>query len=187
LCSCPDRERAMPAVSPPSLRNRLLASLSSSDLGLLQPHLEPVPLALRQDLEKPDKRVDAVYFPEGGFASVVAGHKSEAQVEVGLIGRDGMTGLTVALGNHRSPQSTYMQAAGHGQRITDRLRRRAAARHSPPRFVSGEAPPIHKNSRPAWEAATPAYSAACTSRRLPSTVVFRSAANALVSSAVSGL
>jgi hypothetical protein len=71
----------MPAVSPRSLRNRLLASLSSSDLGLLQPHLEPVPLALRQDLEKPDKRVDAFYVPEGGFAPVVAGHKTEAQVE----------------------------------------------------------------------------------------------------------
>jgi CRP-like cAMP-binding protein len=107
----------MAAVSP-SPRNLLLGSLSSSDRNLLRPHLEAVPLALRQDLEKADKRVDAVYFPESGFASVVAGHKTEAQVEVGLIGRDGMTGLTVALGNHRSPHSTYMQAAGHGQRIS---------------------------------------------------------------------
>jgi CRP-like cAMP-binding protein len=108
----------MAAVSTSSPRNLLLASLSSSDLSRLQTHLEPVPLPLRRDLEKPDKRVDAVYFPEGGFASVVAGHKTEAQVEVGLIGRDGMTGLTIALGNHRSPHSTYMQAAGHGQRIS---------------------------------------------------------------------
>jgi hypothetical protein len=96
----------MAAVSP-SPRNLLLGSLSSSDRNLLRPHLEAVPLALRQDLEKADKRVDAVYFPESGFASVVAGHKTEAQVEVGLIGRDGMTGLTVALGNHRSPHRAY--------------------------------------------------------------------------------
>jgi CRP-like cAMP-binding protein len=120
----------MAAVSSAPQRNRLLASLSRSDVGLLQPHLEPVTLALRQSLEKPDKRVDAVYFPEDGFASVVAGHKTEAQVEVGLIGRDGMTGLTVALGNHRSPHSTYIQAAGHGQRI-DTSELRKAMKQSP--------------------------------------------------------
>jgi CRP-like cAMP-binding protein len=108
----------MLAVAPSPSRNLLLASLSSSDLGLLQPHLGAVSLALRHVLEKPDKRVDAVYFPEAGFASVVAGQEKATQVEVGLIGREGMSGLTVVLGNHRAPHSTYMQAAGEGQRIS---------------------------------------------------------------------
>jgi CRP-like cAMP-binding protein len=40
------------------------------------------------------------------------------QVEAGLIGREGMSGLTIVLGDHRSPHSTYMQAAGEGQRIS---------------------------------------------------------------------
>jgi CRP-like cAMP-binding protein len=102
---------------PPPSRNLLLASLSSGDLGLLQPHLGPVGLPLRHVLEKPDKRVDAVYFPESGFASVVAVQSKGTQVEVGLIGREGMSGLTIVLGDHRSPHSTYMQAAGQGQRI----------------------------------------------------------------------
>jgi CRP-like cAMP-binding protein len=107
----------MLATSPSTPRNLLLASLSSADLGLLLPNLEPVVLALRYVLEKPNKRVDAVYFPESGFASVVAGQAKLAEVEVGLIGREGMTGLTIVLGNHSSPHSTYMQAAGHGRRI----------------------------------------------------------------------
>ena len=107
----------MHATSPSPSPNLLLASLSSSDRGRLQAHLEPVTLALRQVLEKPDKRVDAVYFPEAGFASVVAVQSDDTHVEVGLIGREGMTGLTIVLGNHRAPHSTYMQAAGHGQRI----------------------------------------------------------------------
>jgi CRP-like cAMP-binding protein len=102
---------------PPSSRNLLLASLSPADLGSLLPHLGPVDLPLRHVLEKPDKRVDAVYFPEAGFASVVAVQAKGPQVEVGLIGREGMSGLTIVLGNHRSPHSTYMQAAGEGQRI----------------------------------------------------------------------
>jgi CRP-like cAMP-binding protein len=91
--------------------------MSAADYGLLQPHLEPVTLALRQVLERPDRRVDAVYFPETGFASVVAVQADDTKVEVGLIGREGMSGLTIVLGNHRSPHSTYMQAAGRGQRI----------------------------------------------------------------------
>jgi CRP-like cAMP-binding protein len=109
---------------PPSSRNLLLASLSPADLGSLLPHLGPVDLPLRHVLEKPDKRVDAVYFPEAGFASVVAVQGKGTQVEVGLIGREGMSGLTIVLGNHRSPHSTYMQAAGEGQRIgTGELRK----------------------------------------------------------------
>ena len=107
----------MHATSPTASPNLLLASLSSSDRGLLQAHLQPVTLALRQVLEKPDKRVHAVYFPEAGFASVVAVQTDDTQVEVGLIGREGMTGLTIVLGNHRAPHATYMQAAGKGQCI----------------------------------------------------------------------
>src|SRR5882757_2138328 len=117
MCSCPSGIRAMLAITPRPSRNLLLASLSRSDLGLLQPQLATVNLALRQVLEKPDKRVDAVYFPEAGFASVVAVQAKGTQVEVGLIGREGMSGLTIVLGDHRSPHSTYMQAAGQGQRI----------------------------------------------------------------------
>jgi CRP-like cAMP-binding protein len=107
----------MHATSSSASPNLLLASLSSSDRGRLQAHLQPVTLALRQVLEQPDKRVDAVYFPEAGFASVVAIQADDTHVEVGLIGREGMTGLTIVLGNHRAPHATYMQAAGQGQCI----------------------------------------------------------------------
>lgn len=104
----------MPA---PQSHNRLLSSLSPADFRLLQPDLQPVTLALKFVLERPDRRVDAVYFPEAGFASVVAVQADKTKVEVGLIGREGMSGLTILLGDHRSPHSTYMQSAGRGQRI----------------------------------------------------------------------
>jgi CRP-like cAMP-binding protein len=102
----------------PQSHNRLLSSMSSADLGLLAPDLEPVTLGLRYILERPNRRIDAVYFPETGFASVVAVQADDTKVEVGLIGREGMSGLTIVLGNHRSPHSTYMQSPGRGQRIT---------------------------------------------------------------------
>ncbi len=107
-----------------SHRNILLASLSAKDFGLLEPHLQAVTLGLRKSLEKPNKRIEAVYFPESGFASVVAVQSSKTEVEVGLIGREGMTGLAIVLGNHRSPHATYIQAAGTGQCIpADDLRK----------------------------------------------------------------
>ena len=98
-------------------RNRLLAALPAADLNLLEPCLEPVTLKLRQELERPNKRIDDVYFMDSGIASVVAVQPTDTRVEVGLIGCEGMSGTAVVLGSHRSPHSTYMQVAGEGQRI----------------------------------------------------------------------
>jgi CRP-like cAMP-binding protein len=68
--------------------NLILARLSSADLRLLQPHLEPVDLPLRKVLERRGKPIKYIYFPESGFASVVA-NGDERPIEVGLIGREG--------------------------------------------------------------------------------------------------
>jgi CRP-like cAMP-binding protein len=98
-------------------RNKLLSCLSKSDFALLEPHLEPVTLGMRKVLEKPNSRITAAYFPERGFASVVAKQANGKEVEVGLIGREGMTGMPIVLGNHRTPHATYIQAPGDGHCI----------------------------------------------------------------------
>jgi CRP-like cAMP-binding protein len=98
--------------------NRLLSNLSRQDFALLEPHLEAIDLPLRKRLEKPNRRIDHVYFINAGFASVVA-NGSNKPIEVGLIGREGMTGLSIVLGDvERTANETYMQAAGAGQRMT---------------------------------------------------------------------
>src|ERR1700757_4735079 len=94
-------------------QNLILSHLSRDDLALIQPHLEPVDLPLRKVLGRANKKITAVYFPESGFASVVA--DAGKPIEVGLIGREGMTGLAVVLGGDRNDNETFMQAAGHGQ------------------------------------------------------------------------
>jgi CRP-like cAMP-binding protein len=103
-------------VSDPQ-QNRLLACLSPEDMEALRPHLQAVQLPLRLVLEKPDSAIENVFFPETGIASVVATQAHEERVEVGLIGREGMSGLSIVLGNHQSPNTTYMQVAGAGHRI----------------------------------------------------------------------
>ena len=100
------------------LRNRVLACLSSSDLALLQPFLEPVKLKFRQKLQSANRQVQSVYFVESGIASVVAiANGSRAQSETAVIGREGMTGLPVILGTRRSPCEIFVQVEGKGQCI----------------------------------------------------------------------
>jgi CRP-like cAMP-binding protein len=108
----------MLALSPSRPRNRLLAALLPADLALLRPLLQSVPLRLRQELERPNRAIDDVYFPHVGIASVVAIQSKDTRVEVGLVGCEGMTGTAIVLGNDRSPHETYIQVEGEGQRIT---------------------------------------------------------------------
>src|SRR5436190_18864380 len=100
-----------------SSSNRILSRLSCEDFALLEPDLEAVELPVRKPLEARKKRIDQIYFIEAGFASVVANGSSKPGIEVGIIGREGMTGLAVVLGNDRAQHETYIQVAGTGQRI----------------------------------------------------------------------
>lgn len=103
--------------------NKVLSALTENDLSLLAPHLKPVDLPLRKRLEIPRRSIEHVYFPDSGFVSVVADGAPDQHVEVGMIGREGMTGLSVVLGTDRTPNETYVQNAGAGQRISaDSLR-----------------------------------------------------------------
>ena len=104
-------------------RNRLLAALSPADLTLLQPHLNSLEVAVRHEIERPNRQIDTIYFMDAGIASVVAVQADETQVEVGLVGPEGMTGTAVVLGGDQSPHSTYIQVAGEAQWIkADQLR-----------------------------------------------------------------
>jgi CRP-like cAMP-binding protein len=115
----------MLATAPPAFRNRLLCALPDDDLERLRPHLTAVSLEVRRPLERPNRRIDDAFFIESGIASVVALQGKDTQVEVGLIGREGMTGLPIVLGNHRTPHSTYVQVRGEAHRIGARDLREA--------------------------------------------------------------
>jgi len=97
--------------------NRILERLSPADTRLITPHLSSVDLPLRRQLETPHKAITDVYFLDRGFASVVANGHARS-IEVGLIGREGMTGLAVLMGTDRTPNATYIQMAGGGQRLS---------------------------------------------------------------------
>jgi CRP-like cAMP-binding protein len=97
--------------------NHLLASLSAADFALIRPDLKPVNLPRHRVLVTPDQPIEAVYFLESGLASTVAESETPQAMEVTVIGREGMSGASVLLGEHRSPHKTFMQVEGHGLRL----------------------------------------------------------------------
>ncbi len=130
MCSCPfNGKRALTRVSAPlhssPPRNKLLAAMSASDFTSLRPHLQPMEMAVFKDLERPNRRIETVYFMNSGIASVVAVQPDETRAEVGLIGREGMSGIAVVMGGDQSPHSTYIQVAGEGQAIATKELRKA--------------------------------------------------------------
>jgi CRP-like cAMP-binding protein len=101
----------------PRFTNRLLQTLSADDLALLAPQLEPIDMPVNRDMEKPNRRIEDVFFMETGIASVVGKQPSGAVAEIGLVGYEGMSGTAIVLGTDRSPHSTYIQVKGTGHRL----------------------------------------------------------------------
>ena len=91
--------------------------MSRDDFALLSPSLTLVDLPTRKILEARYRRIDQVYFPECGLASIVANTGANHSIEIGIVGNEGMTGLSVLMATDRSPHETFMQSAGNGWRI----------------------------------------------------------------------
>lgn len=96
--------------------NMLLGVLEPTDLSALHPYLRRVELPKAKTLETPGRRIGSAYFIATGVASIVSIH-GRSQTEAGVIGREGMTGIPLLLGDDRWPHATYMQVAGWGYAI----------------------------------------------------------------------
>jgi CRP-like cAMP-binding protein len=116
-----------------SIRNQLLAAFPAEDFAALQSRLEPVELELRQVLIEPNQPIAHVYFPERGYTSITTSTNG-SKIEVGLIGREGMVGVPIALGVRASPFEYFIQHAGEGLRM--------ASHHL--EEVIGERPSLHR-------------------------------------------
>ena len=78
---------------------------------------ESVDLTLADVLCKPGKPTKYVYFPTEGFISLIAEVKGSPGVEVGMVGREGMLGVQLALGVATAPLHALVQGAGKALRI----------------------------------------------------------------------
>lgn len=107
----------VPLPTPRTVRNRLLRLLPPGDLDRLWPRLEPVELSLKTVLLTPDAVVEAMHFVETGTVSMIAMLEDGAQVEVGLVGPEGVVGLPLLLGAPTSPLEGIVQVSGTALRL----------------------------------------------------------------------
>jgi CRP-like cAMP-binding protein len=109
----------MPASSPTfsSAENRILAALHKSEYQRLFSQLETVSLAQGEVIYEPETKIEYVYFPETAIFSMLATMSDGATVEVGPVGREGMLGLRVFLGDSTSRYRVIVHVAGSAIRL----------------------------------------------------------------------
>lgn len=118
----------MPIAQPASVDNQLLAALPERERRRLLAACEPVELAFAQILSEPGERIRHVYFPTESFISLTKPLQDPASLEVGLIGDEGMLGISLILGVDLSLLHAVVQGAGPALRMNAAPFRRELAR-----------------------------------------------------------
>jgi CRP-like cAMP-binding protein len=97
--------------------NHLIQQLASADRKRLLALCEPVQLILSEVLCESGEATRHVLFPVDGFVSQVTVVPDHAGLEVGMVGREGMVGMQLALGVSPSPVRAVVQGAGAAWRL----------------------------------------------------------------------
>ncbi len=107
-------------MSAPSVTvvNRLLQGLQTKDCARIMERCEPVELVFGDILCEPSQAFRHVYFPRTGFISRVTTLGGHQPLEMGLIGNEGMLGVTLVLGINAAPMRAVVQGAGAALRMT---------------------------------------------------------------------
>jgi CRP-like cAMP-binding protein len=100
-----------------AVSNLVLLSLPDKEYNLLRPHLEWIDLPQHKILQEPGQKIEFAYFPNDGMTSLVALSHDGRSVEVGIVGKEGMIGMSLTAGLRREIFRAIMQMSGCGVRV----------------------------------------------------------------------
>jgi CRP-like cAMP-binding protein len=104
-----------------SLSNQLLSALTEPVLERLRPYLEEVSLIQGQILHKSSELITEVYFPEQSSVSLVLILSDKSTTEIGLVGKEGMVGLSAILGGKSTTSHSIVQIAGTAVKLPSQI------------------------------------------------------------------
>jgi CRP-like cAMP-binding protein len=107
----------MSSPTVPVITNHLLQLLSNQQRQLLLQYCDVVQLQFAEILCQPNQSYRYLYFPLSGFISLVSRLDGHKPLEMGLIGNEGMLGVTLALGVTTAPMQAVVQGKGTAWRI----------------------------------------------------------------------
>ena len=99
------------------MSNVILLSLPDQEYNLLRPYLEPADLPQYEILHESGEKIDFTYFLNHGMTSLVALSGDGRSVEVGIVGKEGMIGMSLTVGLRQGVFRAIMQMPGSGLRI----------------------------------------------------------------------
>jgi CRP-like cAMP-binding protein len=98
--------------------NALLDSLPKADRELILHACTQTELEFGETVCNPDAPITHIYFPTASYISLITPVDSTESLEVGMVGREGMFGITVMLGVKASPLRGLVQGGGPSLRMT---------------------------------------------------------------------
>jgi PAS domain S-box-containing protein len=97
--------------------NSVLAALPSNDYQRLHAGLEPVTLTYGEVLYEPGDPIRHVYFPNDSLVSLLTTVEDHEALEVGLVGPEGMVGISLALEMDVASVRALVQGTGTAMRM----------------------------------------------------------------------
>ena len=92
--------------------NRLLAALPLKEYELLAPQLKTVSFRLGEILFQPGDNIEHVYFPTTSIISLLTDLADGSGMEVGLVGSDGIVGISAILGGRETKVAAVQESGG---------------------------------------------------------------------------
>jgi CRP-like cAMP-binding protein len=97
--------------------NLLLSPLPAAELEPLLPHFQPVTFPLGTVVYEPGERIDHCYFPTNCVVSMLYTMREGSTAEMGLIGKEGVTGVAGFLGGVSTCSRSVVAVAGDAFRL----------------------------------------------------------------------
>ena len=113
--------KRLPAGRAPTLdvleQNAILAAVEEASRAIVIARGAVVDLSLRQAIYAPEELIDQVYFPIDSVLSIVARMVDGSEIEIGTIGREGMSAFPLIMGASSTANACYCQVRGSAIRI----------------------------------------------------------------------